>query len=154
MRRAQRVLFLCDGNAARAKMAEALGTALGRGSIQCTAAATSPNAVDPLAIAAMDEIGLRVSAEPGEAAANMRTEDFDFVVRIYDRSEQIRSCAPEWTEHIRWSFSDPATLEGTDEMRLNAYRRVRDEIRQRVQLFLLANRLAVSGRPFRLASGL
>jgi arsenate reductase len=154
MHRVQSVLFLCDGNAARAKMAAALGMALGHGSIQCTGAATGTGPVDPLAIATMDEIGLKVAAEPGDPADQIRTKDFDFVIRLCERSEQAMSCAPEWQEHIRWSFGDPAVLNGTEEAKLNAYRRVRDEIRQRIQLFLLANRLTKASPPLRLASGL
>jgi arsenate reductase len=155
MHRAKRVLFLCDGNVARAKMAEALGTALGRGSIECTGAGTENDPVDPLAIAAMDEIGIHVRAEPGATVDKTRTEDFDFVIRLCDRTDQAMSSAPEWQEYIRWSFGDPAVLNDTDEAKLRAYRRVRDEIRQRIQLFLLANRLMAKTRvPLRLVSGL
>jgi arsenate reductase len=68
-------------------------------------------------------------------------EAFDFVITLCDRA---REACPQWPnvqEQIHWTIDDPAEATGTEDELLRAFSRARDDIRTRLQLFMLANRI-------------
>lgn len=140
-----RVLFLCTGNACRSQMAEGLSRALGKGVVEAHSAGTHPQPLHPLAVRALAEAGLDISQQRSKLLdAAMLREHFDFVITVCDKAKERCPVWPGAREHIHWSFEDPAAAEGDEEARLRVFRRVREELRQRITLFLLANRITSS----------
>lgn len=136
----KRVLFLCTGNSARSQMAEGLLRHLSKGEVESFSAGTDPVPVKSLAIRVMKEIGIDISRHRSKGLEAFAGRDFDFVITICARAQE--KC-PRWpgVEYIHWSIDDPTAVEGDEETKHRAFRTARDELRQRIGLFLLANKL-------------
>jgi arsenate reductase len=85
----------------------------------------------------MNELGIDISRHISKDVAVYANGKFDYVITVCDRAKQHCPVFPG-AEPIHWGFDDPA--EASAERQLDTFRRVRDEIRQRLRLFLLANR--------------
>jgi arsenate reductase len=136
-----RVLFLCTGNSCRSQIAEGLLRNQAREHVDVLSAGTEPRAVDPLAVEVMREAGIDISAQRSKGLDTFSGQEFRFVITLCARAQER---CPKWpgdVEYIHWSVDDPAVAVGSEAERLRSFRRVRDEIRQRITLFLLANRL-------------
>ena len=136
MEQSNRVLFLCTGNSARSQMAEAIvNHDLGK-TWQAFSAGTRPAGyVHPAAIQALSEIGIDHHGI-SKSSDIFRGQDFDMVITLCD--DAAENC-PVWLgkgKRTHIGFPDPAETTGTQEEVLNAFRRVRDQIRQRVIPFL------------------
>ncbi|MBC7222676.1 MAG: arsenate reductase ArsC [Anaerolineae bacterium] len=135
--RRRRVLFLCTGNSARSQMAEALVNHFLADSWEAVSAGTQPAAqVHPLAVRAMAELGLDISARRPKSVEAFRGTSLDLVVTLC--GDAAENC-PLWlgggrVGHI--GFPDPAAATGTEEEQMAVFRQVRDAIRERVLSFL------------------
>lgn len=136
--RTMRILFICSGNSARSQMAEALAHAMGHGTVESYSAGTEPKPIHPLAIRVMAEIGLDISKKGSKGLDQFLDQDFDYVISVCARASETCPAWPRSREQIRWHFDDPAEATGTEEERLRVFRRVRNEIQQRLSLMLLA----------------
>jgi len=85
----------------------------------------------------MEELGIDISRQTSKDIAVYANDKFDYVITVCDRAKQHCPVFPG-AEPLHWGFDDPA--EAPAERQLDTFRRVRDEIRQRINLFLLANR--------------
>lgn len=132
----KRVLILCTGNSARSQMAEGLLRALAGGVFDVESAGVSPTAVRPEAIAVMRELGIDISAQRSKSVDEFSGQEFDYVITVCDNAREQCPVFPGKTERIHWSFDDPAAVEGDEAARLAVFRRVRDEISQRLRDFL------------------
>jgi arsenate reductase len=128
---AKRVLILCTGNSARSQMAEGLLRHDGGSAFEVSSAGTRPSQVRPEAIEAMKEVGIDISGHRSKSVDELAGQEFDFVVTVCDNAKESCPVFPGKTERIHWSFEDPAAVEGDWETRLGAFRRIRDEIRER-----------------------
>lgn len=131
-----RVLFLCTGNSARSQMAEGLLRHDGGDRFEVASAGVSPSQVRPEAIEVMREIGIDVSSHRSKSVDEFTNQEFDYVITVCDNANEQCSVFPGDTKRIHWSFDDPAAATGDDEYRLTGFRRVRDEIRDRLRLFV------------------
>lgn len=136
-----RVLFICTGNSCRSQIAEGLLRVLGGEAVEAYSAGTAPKPVHPLAIKTMADIDIDISRQRTKRVDEFLGQDFDFVISVCARAAEECPTWPRSREQIRWHFDDPALATGTDEQRLGVFRRVRNEIRQRINLFLLANHI-------------
>ena len=127
-----RVLFLCTHNSARSQMAEGLLRNLAGDRFEVMSAGTEATHVRPLAIRAMEEVGVDISAQESETLARYLREPFDHVITVCDEANEACPFFPGASERLHWSFPDPSKAEGTDEERLQVFRRVRDEIEDRI----------------------
>ena len=127
-------------------MAEGLARELGRGGIQCVSAGTSPAAVHPLALRAMAEVDIDISAQKSKGMGAFVDQRFDFVITLCDRAKETCPVWPDAREQIHWSIDDPAAVTGSDAQRMATFRRVRDDIRRRIDLLILSNRIKVGER--------
>lgn len=129
----KRVLVLCTGNSCRSQMAEAwINRLLGR-SWEARSAGTAPTArVHPLAVRVMAEAGVDISSGTPEHVGAYLDQPWDLVVTVCDSARETCPVFPRPVEKIHVSFFDPATAEGTDDDKLAVFRRVRDEIRDRL----------------------
>ena len=132
----KRVLVLCTGNSARSQMGEGLFRAEGGARFEVFSAGTKPSSVRPEAIAVMREIGIDISAQRSKSVDEYSGQSFDYVVTVCDNARDACPVFPAGTSRLHWSFEDPAAAEGAEEQRLAAFRRIRDQIRERVKAFL------------------
>ena len=135
-----RVLILCTGNSARSQMAEGLLRALSRGAVEASSAGTKPSQINPLAIAAMKEAGIDSSAHRSKSVEEFAAQRFDIVITVCDNAKETCPIFPGAPERIHWSFPDPATVEGSHEEKLRAFRDVRDGLQQRLQQLMDSRR--------------
>jgi arsenate reductase (thioredoxin) len=129
----KRVLVLCTGNSCRSQMAEGFVNHLLAGRWQACSAGTAPAArVHPLAVRAMAEAGVDISAGRPEHVNVYLDEPWDLVVTVCDSARETCPTFPRAVPKLHLSFFDPAAAEGSDEEKLAVFRKVRDEIRDRL----------------------
>ncbi|HZO55124.1 MAG TPA: arsenate reductase ArsC [Bryobacteraceae bacterium] len=127
-----RILILCTGNSARSQMAEGLLRDLAGGRVEVFSAGTKPTGVRPEAIEAMSELGIDISSHRSKHVDEFAGQPFDTVITVCDNAREACPVFPASVEMLHWSFEDPAAVEGSYEVRLAAFRRIRDQIRDRL----------------------
>ncbi len=134
-----RVLFVCTHNSARSQMAEGLLRDMAGDRFEVHSAGTEATLVRPEAIAVMGELGIDLSGHESKTVDRYLGERFDWVVTVCDRARETCPYFPGAENTAHWSFDDPADATGTPDERLPVFRRIRDEIADRVKSFLGAN---------------
>src|SRR5215469_13757793 len=131
----KRVLILCTGNSARSQMAEGLLRHDAGDHFTVESAGTKPSTVRPEAIAVMKEVGIDITSHRSKHVDEFAGQNFDYVLTVCDNAKE--SCPVFFGKAVRLhhSFNDPAAVEGTGEMRLGAFRKVRDELRAYLKRF-------------------
>ena len=132
-----RVLFLCTHNSARSQMAEGLLRHLAGDRFEAMSAGTEATHVRPLAIMAMEEVGVDISGQESKTLERYLGEPLDYVITVCDDANEACPFFPGAQNRLHWSFEDPSRAEGSEEERLAVFRRVRDGIRDRLQAELL-----------------
>ncbi len=140
----KRILVLCTGNSARSQMGEGLFRHEGGDGWEIFSAGTKPSAVRPEAIAVMREIGIDISGHRSKSVDEFTGKPFDYVVTVCDNARDNCPVFPGAKQRIHWSLEDPAAVEGSAEIRLASFRRIRDQIHDRVKTFF--KQLNGSGR--------
>jgi arsenate reductase (thioredoxin) len=132
----KRVLFLCTENSARSQMAEGLCRHMAGELFEVASAGVSPTQVRPEAIQAMQEIGIDISTYGSKSIDDFAGQAFDYVITVCDKANEQCPMFPGNTKRIHWSFEDPAAIQGDNALKIEVFRRVRDEIRDRLSLFV------------------
>lgn len=133
----KRVLVLCTGNSCRSQMAEELWENLGAGEWQAESAGSNPSGyVHPLAIEAMKELDIDLSENTSKHLKQFTDQQFDLVVTVCDNAKESCPVFTGATQTLHWPFDDPADATGTDEEKMKMFRRVRDEIKTKIQNYL------------------
>jgi arsenate reductase len=135
-----RVLFLCTHNSARSQIAEGLLRHLAGDRFEAMSAGTEATRVRPLAIRAMEEIGIDISGQESKTLDRYLEEPIDYVITVCDDANEACPFFPGAQSRLHWSFEDPSRVEGSEEQRLEVFRRVRDGIKDRVQAELVNGR--------------
>ncbi len=117
-------------------MAEGMLRHLSQGSVDVFSAGTHPSFVHPLAIQVMNEAGIDISRHRSKSVEEFVGERFDAVITVCDRARDTCPVFPDSAERIHFSFADPASVPGTSEQKLQAFRETRDELFERLHLFL------------------
>jgi arsenate reductase len=128
-----KVLFLCTGHPERSEMAEGFLRALAKDAIQPTSAAVEPAPLDPLAVDAMNEVGIDISRQLAKDVRAALQERFAYVVGLGDKSKERCPVFPFAFRVLQWSLEDPLVVQGPTEHRLEAFRRVRNQIAPKVR---------------------
>jgi len=139
MERKIKVLFVCIHNSARSQMAEAFLTHLAGDRFDASSAGLEPGTLNPLAVEAMAEAGIDISANRTKGVFDFFKSGamFNYVITVCDgASAEKCPIFPGITQRIHWGFADPAALAGSHEEKLAATRRIRDEIRVAVIGFI------------------
>ena len=131
-----RVLFLCTHNSARSQMAEAFLRALAGDRFEIQSAGAEATQVNPLAIQAMDEVGIDLRLHTSKTLDRFVKQPWDYVITVCDSANARCPIFPTRTTCIHWSIDDPSQATGTEEERLRVFRRVRDEILARLRDWL------------------
>jgi len=128
-----RVLFLCTHNSARSQMAEGLLRYLAGDRFEAYSAGTEATRVRPLAIRVMEEIGIDTSSQASKTLDRYLNEPFDYVITVCDEANEACPFFPGASTRLHWSLTDPSQAEGSQQERLAVFRRVRDELRNRIE---------------------
>ncbi|HTH70787.1 MAG TPA: arsenate reductase ArsC [Candidatus Saccharimonadales bacterium] len=134
----QRVLFLCTHNSARSQMAEGLLRSLGGDRFEAHSAGTQATRVRPLAIQAMAEVGIDISTQASKTLDPYVDQRFDHVITVCDDANESCPIFPNTLHRLHWSLPDPSKATGSQTEQLAVYRKVRDDLRARIQEELLA----------------
>jgi arsenate reductase len=132
----RRVLFLCTHNAARSQMAEGFVRALAGDRFEVASAGTEATRVHPLALRAMDEVGIDLRHHTSKTFDRFVDEPWDYVITVCDSANESCPIFPGATKRLHWSFPDPSAAQGTEAERLVAFRRVRDDLQARIRTWL------------------
>ena len=133
-----RVLFLCTGNTARSQMAEAILRQRAGDSFEVHSAGLVPSEVRPETIAVLEEAGI-----PAEGLRSKGVDEYlgklhiNYLITVCVLAEE--HCPRIWPiggQRLFWSISDPATVAGSDDERLNAFRDARDEVARLIDEWL------------------
>ena len=127
------MLFLCTHNSARSQMAEGLLRHLAGDRFEAHSAGTEATRVRPQAIRAMDEVGVDITGQESKTLERYMEEPFDYVITVCDDANEACPFFPGAQNRLHWSLEDPSRAEGSEEERLAIFRRVRDEIRERIE---------------------
>lgn len=141
-----KVLFLCTHNSARSQIAEGLLRFLYGDKYEVFSAGTNPTKVNPVAIKVMDEIGIDMSGQYSKSLDIFKDVDIDLVVSVCRSSkincaicaspivmgkpELITSRLPKAKDYLDHPFDDPSEVQGTEQEKLQAFRRTRDEMKK------------------------
>jgi len=132
-----KILFLCTGNSCRSQMAEGWCRHLVSDRFDCASAGIERHGLNPLAVKVMVEAGVDISAQYSKTTAELDDQEFDFVITVCGHADENCPFFPAKTKVIHHGFDDPPKLAegaGDEEEALVHYRRVRDEIRDFIQL--------------------
>ena len=119
-------------------MAEAWLNRLCPEQFEAHSAGLEPGALNPLAVEAMHEIGVDISGKKTQSALDVFKSGqlFSYVITVCDESSAERCpIFPGATTRLHWSFPDPAAITGSHEERLNGVRKIRDQIRARIEMW-------------------
>ena len=131
-----KVLFLSTGNATRSLIAEGFLRTLAAGRFDITSVGAEPSALNDLASEVMKEVGIDISGQKPKSVAQWLKERFRYVIAICDTAEERSPVFPFSLRVRHWSIVDPNTSEGLPELRTEAYRHVRDELKNQVCQFI------------------
>ncbi|MGE4557335.1 MAG: arsenate reductase ArsC [Desulfovibrionaceae bacterium] len=139
----EKVLFICEHNQARSQMAEAIFNRLAGEGYQAESAGLEPTQVHPLTVAAMKEQGVDLTGKATQSVFELYKNG-----RLY--SHVITVCRPEvdakcpvfpgLTSRENWNLDDPADVEGSEEDKLEAFRKTRALVEERVAAWLEARK--------------
>lgn len=133
------VLILCTGNSARSQMAEGLLRASAGGALEVASAGTEPaTRVHPLAIEAMREIGIDISAHRPKSVAEFlgKVSVRHLLIVCHDADGKCPAIWPGVASRTHWPIEDPAAFQGERPAALAKFREVRDELSRRLQVWL------------------
>ncbi|HIH73757.1 MAG TPA: arsenate reductase ArsC [Methanosarcina sp.] len=135
----KKVLFLCTHNSARSQMAEGLLRNIYGNQYEAYSAGVMATTVNPHAVQVMKEINIDISSQYSKTPKEFRDIIFDMAVTVCDRAKvscpvcstnlEVPTEYPRAKEVIHKSFEDPAAAVGSEEEKLEFFRRVRDEIK-------------------------
>jgi arsenate reductase len=143
----RRVLFVCTHNSARSQMAEAMLRTWGGDTFEAFSAGTEATGIRPETVQVMNEIGVDISGQRSKTIDEFRGQTFEWFITVCDEAQKNCPVLPGVTDIGHWSIEDPSASEGTPAERLEVFRRVRDQIRNRLRLFILAGGRANLPRP-------
>ncbi|MBX3293799.1 MAG: arsenate reductase ArsC [Acidobacteria bacterium] len=130
-----KVLILCTGNSARSQMAEGLLRRIAGDRFEVESAGTVASFVRPQAIEAMREIGIDISQHRSKCLDEFLHTPFDHVITVCDNANETCPMFPGTAKRAHLSFDDPAAATGTDDEILDEFRRIRDEIAEKMSQF-------------------
>ena len=130
-----RVLILCTANSARSQMAEGLLRHDAGDRFEVASAGTNPGTVRTEAIKVMQEIGIDLSGHRSKHVDEFGAQAFDYVITVCDNANETCPVYPGHGKRLHHAFEDPAAVQGSADVRLASFRRVRDEIRAFLRQF-------------------
>jgi arsenate reductase len=127
------VLFLSTGDATRGLIAEGFLRTLTGDRFDVVSASVEPSALDPLADVVMKEAGIDISGQKPKSIAHSLKQRFGYVIAICDEAKERSPIFPFALGVLHWNIIDPNSAAGLPDQKTEAFRRVRDEIKDQVR---------------------
>lgn len=135
-RRKPKVLFLSTGNATRSLIAEGFLRKFTGDQFDVASSAAERGALHPVADEVMKEAGIDISGQKAKSIAQSVKESFSYVIAICDSAKERSPVFPFTLHLIHWSIADPGADGGLPAQKTEVFRRVRDEIKDKVRQFV------------------
>ena len=129
------VLFACTWNAVRSPMAEAVAKHLFGTRLFVDSVGVRKGEIDAFVVAVMEEIGVDVSGHRAKTFEDIEDSSFDLVISLSPEAQHKSMELTRWShcEVEFWHTLDPSIIEGSRDIRLDAYRAVRDQLMSRLR---------------------
>jgi arsenate reductase (thioredoxin) len=130
------VLFICIHNSARSQMAEAWLNQICGDFFAAESAGLEPGTLNPFVVRAMQDVGIDISKKETQAVFDVFKAGklFSHVITVCDETSAERCpIFPGVAQRLHWSFADPSALIGTDEEKMAGVRKIREEIRGKIE---------------------
>jgi len=124
------LLFLCVANSARSQMAEGVARSLAPAGVTISSAGSKPTKVNPLAIEALDEIGIDIRGHFSKSVDTIPPDGVEVVITLC--AEEVCPVFLGSALRVHWGLPDPAAASGDEAARLRAFQGVRDELERRL----------------------
>ncbi|SFP74406.1 arsenate reductase (thioredoxin) [Salibacterium halotolerans] len=128
------IYFLCTGNSCRSQMAQGFGKEF-LTDRHVYSAGIEAHGVHQKAVETMKEIGIDISGQSSDTIDMELLHHADMVVTLCGHANDVCPAVPPHVRREHWEFDDPAREKGTEEEKLAAFRRVRDEMQERIRRF-------------------
>jgi arsenate reductase len=128
------ILFLCVANSARSQMAEGLARSMVHEGLVVSSAGSEPSRVRPEAITVLSELGIDISTHTSKAVSDLDTSTVDTVITLC--AEEVCPLYLGKAHRLHWAVPDPAAVKKNEALRLQAFRKTRDELRRRLEVLL------------------
>ncbi len=135
-----KVLFVCTGNSCRSQMAEGMLKHYGNGEFEAYSAGLRSSQVHPLAIKAMAELDIDIANQYSKTVNECIGQEFSYVVTVCDSAKELCPVFPGKYKTLHWSIEDPASISGTKEEMMKVFRKVRQDILEKVKHFVTTNK--------------
>ena len=133
----KKVLILCTGNSCRSQMAQAIWQNAGNSEWVAVSAGSRPSGyVHPLALKSIEELGLSVDGLESKSVELFVGDQIDLAVTVCDHAKEACAVLPGVARTVHWPFEDPADVTGTDDEKIIQFRKIRDQIKNRIEDFL------------------
>lgn len=136
----KRVLFLCTGNSCRSQMGEGFLRYLGGDDFEALSAGIMPSGINFMAITVMAETGINIAAQRSKPIKEFLGQQFDYVVTVCDNAKEACPAFPGRYKRLHWNLDDPVKAKGSDEEAIIVFRKIRDQIKNYIELFLKENK--------------
>ncbi|MFT3703227.1 MAG: arsenate reductase ArsC [Agriterribacter sp.] len=131
----KKILVLCTGNSCRSQIAEGYLRHFAGNSAAIYSAGIETHGVNPRAIATMKEDGVDISTHTSNNLEQYLSIPFDVVITVCDNANERCPHFPQTTTKLHHNFPDPARATGTEEEIKDAFRKVRDQIKEYCRAF-------------------
>jgi len=137
----ERVLFLCTANSCRSQIAEGITNHFFGDKLAAFSAGTQASFVNPTAIDVMKEIGIDISKHRSKNLFEFDGQIFDYVITLCGDANAACPLYIGGTRKTHIGFDDPAQVIGTKDEITREFRRVRDEIKERLTAYFQAAKI-------------
>ena len=129
---------MCTTNSCRSQMAEGILKAVGGDEFEVYSAGTKLSSVHPLAIKVVVEAGIDISDQKSKSVAEFKGGEFDYVITLC--GAYAKDACPVFMGkakyRLHWNFFDPVEAQGSQEEKLKIFRKVRDQIKTKIEEFI------------------
>ena len=126
----KKILFICTHNSARSQMAEGIINTFYSNKFEAFSAGTKVSEVRHQAIEVMEEMGVDLTNHYSKHMKKFYGIKFDLVITVCDNAKKVCPIFPGAKKMIHKSFPDPSLATGSEEDKLQIYKKVRDQIYQ------------------------
>ncbi len=130
-------LFICRGNEARSQMAEGFARSFASSNVNVYSAGLGPKGLNPYAVDVMGELGIDITTQKTRVFDKIPVNKIDTVITLSSDADPLPKKLNKKATQIHWPLTDPTAATGSDAEVKKAFRSVRDEIRNRVQVLLV-----------------
>ena len=141
----KKVFFICTGNACRSQMAEGLLRHMAGNKFEVYSAGSHPSRLHPASVAVMAERNIDIAHHTSETINDYLETGIDIVITVCDNAQQICPTFPGNVQRIHWGLDDPYHGWGAEPEDLLPYRETRDELKDRIKVFLTEQNKKVKG---------